>query len=448
MLLSRRSRGLQVLLFLFLSLFGCGALASAYEIFDTTREAVLTLGVPDLGNLSTYVSPIVQVVAPSNQGDSPNLALGERVNVLIMGIDRRPSESCPCRTDTMMLATLDPKTMTAALLTIPRDLYVPIPGVGEDRINTANLYGDLKKLPGGGPALAKKTVELNLGRRVHYYVIIDFSGFRKAVDAIGGIDINVPKAIDDPTYPDENYGYKPLHIPAGKIHMNGELALEYARTRHVDNDFGRMKRQIQVMMAIRDKAMRLDILPQLPGLLRTMWGSVQTDMTPQDVIALAQIAAKIKTEDIKTASIDDTMTADYRTSAGAAVLWPDRVKIGRLVDQLIPEQNVTSNQPNDVKSEAARLLVLNGTKVANLAESTAALLQGQGYTIDGFGNADRFDYEKTVLIDYTGNKKATVTALATLFHVDPNNIRRSTSVSKQEDIRLILGADWNLPTAK
>ncbi|MCL5950431.1 MAG: LCP family protein [Chloroflexi bacterium] len=430
-MLSRRSRGLQVLLFLFLSLFGCGALASAYEIFDTTREAVLTLGVPDLGNLSTYVSPIVQVVAPSNQGDSPNLALGERVNVLIMGIDRRPSESCPCRTDTMMLATLDPKTMTAALLTIPRDLYVPIPGVGEDRINTANLYGDLKKLPGGGPALAKKTVELNLGRRVHYYVIIDFSGFRKAVDAIGGIDINVPKAIDDPTYPDENYGYKPLHIPAGKIHMNGELALEYARTRHVDNDFGRMKRQIQVMMAIRDKAMRLDILPQLPGLLRTMWGSVQTDMTPQDVIALAQIAAKIKTEDIKTASIDDTMTADYRTSAGAAVLWPDRVKIGRLVDQLIPEQNVTSNQPNDVKSEAARLLVLNGTKVANLAESTAALLQGQGYTIDGFGNADRFDYEKTVLIDYTGNKKATVTALATLFHVDPNNIRRSTSVSKQ-----------------
>ncbi len=448
MLLSRRSRGLQVLLFLFLSLFGCGALASAYEIFDTTREAVLTLGVPDLGNLSTYVSPIVQVVAPSNQGDSPNLALGERVNVLIMGIDRRPSESCPCRTDTMMLATLDPKTMTAALLTIPRDLYVPIPGVGEDRINTANLYGDLKKLPGGGPALAKKTVELNLGRRVHYYVIIDFSGFRKAVDAIGGIDINVPKAIDDPTYPDENYGYKPLHIPAGKIHMNGELALEYARTRHVDNDFGRMKRQIQVMMAIRDKAMRLDILPQLPGLLRTMWGSVQTDMTPQDVIALAQIAAKIKTEDIKTASIDDTMTADYRTSAGAAVLWPDRVKIGRLVDQLIPEQNVTSNQPNDVKSEAARLLVLNGTKVANLAESTAALLQGQGYTINGFGNADRFDYEKTVLIDYTGNKRATVTALATLFHVDPNNIRRSTSVSKQEDIRLILGADWNLPTAK
>lgn len=269
---------------------------------------------------------------------SPALTITNRVNVLIMGIDRRPKESCPCRTDTMMLATLDPRTLTGAVLTIPRDLYVSIPGVGNDRINTANAYGDSRKLPGGGPALAEKTVEQTLGRPVHHYIIVDFAGFRKIVDQLNGIDIVVPKAIDDPLYPDDRYGYRPIYIPAGNVHMNGELALEYARTRHADSDFGRMKRQVQVLLAIRQKALQLNVLPQLPGLLQTLWGTVQTDMTPQDVIALAAIASMVKTENIKSASIDDTMTTNYRTSAGAAVLQPDRVKIAQLVDQLLPKE--------------------------------------------------------------------------------------------------------------
>ncbi len=261
---------------------------------------------------------------------------GERVNVLILGIDRRPKESCPCRTDTMMLATLDPKTMAAALLAIPRDLYVTIPGIGQDRINTANAYGDSKKLPGGGPALAKKTVEQTLGRPVRYYVIVDFAAFRKIVDQLQGIDIVVPKAIDDPLYPDDNYGYKPVHIPAGKVHMNGEVALEYARTRHADSDFGRIKRQGQVLMAIREKALQWTVIPQLPGLLQTVWGSVQTDMTPQDAIALGLMASTVKPENIHFASIDETMTTASRTSAGASVLLPNRAKIGQLVDRLVP----------------------------------------------------------------------------------------------------------------
>ncbi len=270
---------------------------------------------------------------------STAVTTGQRVNVLIMGIDRRPKENCPCRTDTMMLATLDPQTMTAALLAMPRDLYVPIPGIGEDRINTANVYGDSRKLPGGGPALAEKTVEQTLGRPVHHYVIVDFAGFRKIVDQLNGIDIVVPKAIDDPLYPDDKYGYKPIHIPAGKVHMNGELALAYARTRHGDSDFGRMKRQTQVLMAIRDKALQLNVLPQLPALLQTVWGTVRTDLSPQDVIALAQIASQVRTQNITTASIDETMVAEYRTSAGAAVLRPDGAKIGQLVDRLIPRES-------------------------------------------------------------------------------------------------------------
>lgn len=440
-----RGAGIQVLLFVIAVLFGCGALFFAYQIFDTVRQAVVVFGMPDIGDLPSLVR------APSSapRANAPNIAAGERVNVLFLGIDRRPSEKCPCRTDTMMLATLDSKTLSAGLITIPRDLYVPIPEVGENRINTANFYGEQYKYPGGGPALAKKAVEYNLGRRVHYYVLVDFGGFRRAIDALGGIDIDVPKVIDDPMYPDENFGYKPIHIPAGRVHMSGEVALQYARTRHQDSDFGRSKRQVQVLMAVREKALRLDLLPKLPGLIQSMWGTVETDMSPQDVLTLAQIATKVKTENLKTASIDNTMTVEYRTTSGADVLWPDRTKIGRMMDQIIPQDSgALADQPKRIQQEAARILVLNGTSTSMLAEHTATFLQTQNFQIAGYGNADRFDYPKTVLIDYSGSKNATVTMLAKIFHVDPENIRPTKNVKSDVDIRLILGMDWTPPPEK
>lgn len=431
---------LQIVAALLVAMFVCGGLFFAYQIYETVREAVLTLGLPDLGGLQPPAAgpQPARVVAP-------NIAAGERVNVLVMGVDRRPSEKCPCRSDVMMIASLDPKTMTAGLVTIPRDLYVPIPGEAEDRINTALFYGDLKKYPGGGPALAMKTVEYNLGVRIHYYVIVDFSGFRKLVDTLDGIDVYVPKAIDDPTYPDENFGIKPIHIAAGWQHMDGETALEYARSRHGDNDFERSRRQVQILMAIRDKALRLDLLPKLPALLSSMWGIVQTDMQPQEVIALAAAASQVKTGNIKTATIDQTMTVEFRASTGADVLWPDRAKIGQLMQQIIPTDGGTANQAALIAQEAAHILVLNGTSVSTASAQTAKYLQSQGFQVTAYGNADRFDYSKTVLIDYSGKKNSTITVLANLFHVDPENIRQSTNVKSDADVTVILGSDWTPP---
>jgi len=437
---TQTSLGLKVVGLALIALFVCGGLFFGYQIYDTVRQAVLTLGLPDIGDL-----PSLGVGPQSARADLPNIAAGERVNVLVLGIDRRSSEKCPCRTDTMMIASLDPKTNAAGLITIPRDLYVPIPQVGENRINTANFYGELYKYPGGGPALAMKTVEYNFGRRIHFYVLVDFNGFRKVVDTLGGIDIDVPKMIDDPQYPDENFGYKLIHIPAGRVHMNGEMALQYARTRHGDNDFGRSRRQIQVLMAIRDKVLRLDLLPKLPALVQSMWGTLETDLQPQEVLALAAAASKVKTENIKTATIDQTMTVEFRASNGADVLWLDRAKIGQLMEQIIPSGNVAASTPKQIAQEAARVLVLNGTPSPLVAENTAKFLQAQGYQITAYGNADRFDYPKTVLIDYSGSKNATVTALAKMFRIDPENIRRSPNVKSDVDIRIILGADWTPP---
>jgi polyisoprenyl-teichoic acid--peptidoglycan teichoic acid transferase len=434
------SRLLKMAILLFVSLFVCGALFFGYQVYDTVREAVITFGLPDVGNL-----PVLSGAPQPSPEHLPDLSAGERVNILLLGIDRRPSEKCPCRTDTMILATLDPKTLTAGAVTIPRDLFVPVPGVGESRINTAMFYGELYKFPGGGPGLAKKTVEYNLGRRVHYYVLVDFAGFRKAIDALGGIDVDVPKPINDPCYPDENFHCAPLSFPAGRLHLNGDMALKYARTRHQDGDFGRSKRQIQVLMEARNKALRLDLLPKLPSMIQSMWGTVETDLQPPEVLALAQVAAKVKTESIKSGTIDQSMTVEYVTNTGADVLWFDRAKVGQLIDQVIPQDSSTADQPNQMKQENARIIILNGTTNGLVTERTAKYLQTQGFQITTFGNADRFDYAKTVLIDYAGNKNATVNALAKVFHVESANIRRVTDIKTDADIRIILGADWAPP---
>ncbi len=436
-----RNTAVRILGLIFVALFLCGAMFFAYQIFETARQALLVLGAPDLGNLS---APDARV--QSTRASPPNYAAGERVNVLLLGMDRRPSESCPCRTDTMMLVTLDPKTNTAGLVTIPRDLYVPIPEVGENRINTANFYGELYKGRGGGPALAKKTVEYNFGRRVHFYVLVDFNGFRKAVDALGGIDVDVARAIDDPNYPDENFGVKHIYIPAGKVHMNGEMALQYARVRHADGgDFARSKRQIQVLMAIRDKALRIDVVSKLPGLIQSFWGIVQTDIQPQDVVPLAQAAVKVKTENIKTGTIDESMTVQFRTNQNAVVLWPDRVKIGRMIDQVIPLDNTAADQTARVKQENAQILVLNGTNSPAIAEQTARYLIAQGFQVTAIGNADRNDLTKSMLVDMNGEKSATVSALTKLLHVEPNNVRKGSGIKGEPDVRVIIGADWVIP---
>jgi len=161
-----------------------------------------------------------------------------RFTLLLVGVDARPGDDiASSRTDVMMIMSIDPVTHRGAMLSIPRDLFVPIPGESDlQRINSAYEIGELKQ-PGGGAKLAMQTVQYNFGIPINSYVLFTFQAVMSLVDAVGGIDINVPAPIDDPQYPDMNNGYDPLHIPAGHIHMDGNLALKYARTRHEDSDF-------------------------------------------------------------------------------------------------------------------------------------------------------------------------------------------------------------------
>ncbi|HEY6041322.1 MAG TPA: LCP family protein [Anaerolineae bacterium] len=426
--------------------FMCGGLASGFYFYDTVRTVISRVTLPDYTLEMTKIARPLAEALPTLQ--APNIAAGDRLNILLMGIDRRPEEKCPCRSDTMIVATYDPRSKTAGMLSIPRDLYVPIPALnaGENRINTALFYGDLVKYPGGGPALAKKTVEYNLGIPVHYYIIIDFVGFQKIVDTLGGIDIDVPNALRDEEYPTMDYRTMIVEIPAGRVHMNGDLALKYARIRHGSSDFDRSRRQMQVILGIRDKALRIDALSRLPQLISQLKDTVQTDIPPQSVLLLAPQARDIKSTDIKTRSIDQSMTDEIVLASGADVLWPKRPRIAALVKELFPEYLATGlTSPEQIKQENARIAVLNGTTRGGIAYTAANYLRAKGLNVVLVDNADRTDYANSVLIDYV-EKPATLAALAKWMNIRENRISSASDTSDTVDIRVIIGADWTPPS--
>jgi LCP family protein required for cell wall assembly len=464
---------------------------SGYIFYVTVKDVVAHAELPTL----PYVDLTLPVVKPSSgksnypnprAANNPQPVTGltgetlpdweedERVNILLLGVDKRPDEQY-ARTDTMILVTVDPATGTGGMVSIPRDLWVTIPGYGENRINTAHYLGDKHGYPGGGPALAMKTVQYNLGVPVHFYMRVDFEGFRRIVDTLGGIDVDVPQTIDDPKYPDMNYGYDPFYIGAGMQHMDGDTALKYARTRATAGaDFARAGRQQQVLFAIREKALAIGVIPKIPELWSTMADTVQTDLQLVDIVELANLADEVTSEDIKTAVVDDTMTVDYKTEAGAQVLLPVREKIRPVIDEIFSSPELSGPPPTAtpnptaiaqaqaqaeeearqraeiaaaLQAEGAKIVVQNGTSQEGLAAATAEYLRDQGFTIVQFGPADRTDYPRTVIVDYT-DKTYTLSLLTGIFNVADENIRRSPNLKSEVDIRLIIGADFQLPEAR
>jgi polyisoprenyl-teichoic acid--peptidoglycan teichoic acid transferase len=264
----------------------------------------------------------------------------DRITILVMGIDRRPGEAFISRTDTMMLVSLDPKNNSVSMLSIPRDLYVVIPGRGRDRINTAFVYGSTGNNPAGGAALAMQTVEQNLGVPINHYIAIDFGAFIGAIDAIGGIHVNVPYDINDPTYPDMNYGYEPLYIPAGRHHFDGALALKYARTRKQDNDFYRARRQQQVILAARSQVLSLGLsgfVQRAPVLYQQFSDGVRTDLSLEQVIRLTQVASEVPSENIRSEVLDYNHVNSHTTEAGASVLIMINNRVAPLIQSLFFE---------------------------------------------------------------------------------------------------------------
>jgi LCP family protein required for cell wall assembly len=310
---------------------------------QTTQEVIPTavIALPTPIEVANASGGSLQTGQQITLSDGRNFTLSawdgqSRFTVLVVGLDRRPNETgLAYRTDTMLLVSIDPATKSLGILSIPRDLFVSIPGYSEpQRVNTPMVLGELQR-PGYGPQLLMQTVQYNLGIRVHDYVAIDFNTFITIVDAVGGVDMDIPYAISDTSYPDMNYGYDPFYIKAGFQHLDGKTALKYARTRHGDSDFNRAERQQAVLYAIRDRVLSLNMLPQLIAQSPTIWNAVSsgisTGLSFDQLIQLVWYLKDVDKANIKTGVIDNAYTMPYMTAGGAAVLIPDRARLGELM---------------------------------------------------------------------------------------------------------------------
>lgn len=353
----------------------------------------------------------------------------ERVNILLLGIDQRPNEPGPSRSDTIILVSIDPANDTAAMLSIPRDLWVMIPGYGESRINVAHFVGDSQHRPGGGVGLAKETVSQVLGVPVHYYVAVDFVGFERLIDAIGGVAIHVNPPV--------------ASFAAGSQHMDGATALRFARTRSQGSDFDRVARQQQLLMAAADRVRSQDIpLSAAMRILRLADDTVRTDLSLQEMLALASIARRIDQGDIRRAMIDSSMTTMVVTPQGWMVEVPHWDRIRPMVDDLLDVSGDWSDTPDLVQAELAanggRVALYNGTTESRLADAAAEVLSATGFRIVRSELADRDDYDHSVIMTCS-EVKYQAEILAVTLGIPSESIRRDGVPYDDVDIVLILG---------
>ncbi|HOT92293.1 MAG TPA: LCP family protein [Anaerolineae bacterium] len=421
--------------------------AAGVTVYLTTRQRIATVDI------------LPEFTIKQTEGESPNIGHIEgetlpvwtgtdRITVLILGIDERAQETDYWRTDTMILATLDPVTMKGGVLSIPRDLWVHIPGYTEDRINTAHFIGDAYGHPGGGPALAVETVEYNLGVEIDYYVRFNFQAFVELVDRIGGIDIDVPETIHDTQYPTPDYGVEVFHVDAGPHHFYGEEALKYARTRHTNGgDFDRARRQQQVIKAIVKRVTEANMLPQLavqaPEILQILEKSVKIDpkLQLEEVIALANLARRVDIEkDVTFRVIDESCTLFKTTPDQMQILIPLRDEIRRVRDEVFGLR-LTNGDIETLAEEAATISVLNGTQTEGLASTTSQFLEANGLTVAAYDNADRQDYD-TSLVILNRNKPLTAQSILSLLKLPQSAVVNGNNPTAPYDIIIILGADY------
>jgi LCP family protein required for cell wall assembly len=266
---------------------------------------------------------------PERFNPFPRWSREDNLTMLLVGVDRR-NERDIFRTDTVILGHVDFRGRRGTLISIPRDLVVSIPGFYQDRINTVYALGETQKRPAGGLELLRTTVERNFGVTIDHYAVIDFKCFRGAVDALGGVIVNVERRIYDPLYPTDDYGYKALTIEAGRQSMNGERALEYVRTRYGDSDFGRMRRQQQVLSAVKEQALKVQNLTALPQAAVACAG-MSSDLGIFELVALGAAARHINQADISQRVIDERMAVPFTAASGASMLQPRWEEIRALV---------------------------------------------------------------------------------------------------------------------
>ncbi len=324
---------------------------------------------------------------------------GGTITFLLLGSDKRPGQTY-FRTDTIVIAALHPDTGQVTLVSVPRDLYVYIPNVGMDRINAAYEYGEMYDYPGGGNALLKDTILYNLGIRIDHLAIVDFDVFRQVVDTLGGIDVPVYCAYTDwhlisPNLdPELESSWALYTVGPGVVHMDGDLALWYARSRKKSSDFDRGRRSQDVLRALYARSLQTDTFTKIPELYNAFITSVITDLTLGDVLQLVPLAGRLGNADIRSYYIGRSLVSSWTTPGGASVLQPNGPAIQSMLQQALAP---SAPQP---EVEAMTIEIRNGTANPGWDALAAERLNFAGYNTR-LAPADNLGYANTLLYDLT-----------------------------------------------
>jgi LCP family protein required for cell wall assembly len=315
-----------------------------------------------------------KAVAPPTapEQEAPSWSGNDRLNILVMGLDTRETDPATRNTDTMLVLSLDPVNKTAAMLSIPRDVYIDKPGTFQGKINSAYAFG--------GPNLARRLVDDLLGIRIHTYVLVNFEAFNKIVDGVGGVVVDAKRPVRDEYYPTPDYGIERVNIVTGPQLMHGDLALKYARSRHDTNDYSRARRQQEVIGALRTRLTQADALRTLPSLIDTVGTTLETDFDPANVLPLARTGAGIASADISS-DVLYPCGGDYPhcelsyNGDNGFFLFPDRAKVRDFAAQLFYDPRI--------RQEGAHVEIENSGARAGAVKDVADRLALRAYGIVG-----------------------------------------------------------------
>lgn len=372
-------------------------------------------------------------------GDSRQALKGEsegRTNILLLGMGGKNHPGGQL-SDTMIVLSIDWKTKKVAMISVPRDLYVQIPGYGWSKINAAYAHGEQNaKTTGGGGQVSSELISQILDIPIHYFVSLDFEGFKKMVNTVGGVDINVDKAIYDPYYPADNMiDYDPFKISEGEHHMDGALALKYARSRETTSDFDRSQRQQKVMLAVKDKTLSLDILAnpkKVTDLLGILGDHIKTSLSINEIKSLFDSLKELDTQNMTNRVLDTSAESPLTSTQDSRgyIILPKK-GLGNYTDL----QEIAKNIFKTTTTPDITIEVLNGSGKTGMATTAANALKAKGYTVKSIGDAPKTITDSIVYNCGGSDAESTASEIADVLGAQ----QKTQTLCDNFDIQVVIG---------
>jgi len=434
------------------------ALVFSGKIIMSSQSA--TSWIPGLGFLNK-IRQLVPIPEKQLVGEE-----NDRVNILLLGIGGEGHDGAYL-TDTIMLTSLKPSTKQVAMISVPRDLVSAVSGW--KKINSVNAYAE-QEVPGSGGDATVKAINELLQVQTTYYIRVDFNGFERIIDEVGGVDVTVENSFDDYTYPatgqednpDYYARYEHLHFDAGLQHMDGSRALKYARSRHAlgpeGSDFARARRQQLLLEAVKEKLLSRQTLLNpvvLTKLISELNKDISTNLSTWEMLRLWSLVKDVNRNQIINKVLSDApdgFLVSGKGQDGAYILTPKSgnfSEIDAMVQNIFESAASSTTQTVEPITDNAQVFIANGTWIAGLASKTSSTLEQYNFKIIGTGNAVERNYSQSVVYDLSsGEKNDSLIALkkltgATQAFNSPAWLEPYKTGTTKSDFLLILGTDAN-----